>query len=114
RRLRAGRSAGAALADVAVRTVRACPDARANLLLTDGRNITATRCGDTLWYRAAPGAFLVASEPSDAEPPGGDGWLEVPEHSLLRATAETVEVTPLPAAPAPRPSPPAPERMPSS
>ncbi|MFH0243010.1 ergothioneine biosynthesis protein EgtC [Streptomyces sp. HK10] len=115
-RLRAGQTAGRALADVAARTAWACPDARVNLLLTDGRSIAATRCGDTLWYRTAPGAVLVASEPSDDEPPGGDGWLEVPEHSLLRATAETVEVAPLPAAPTPRPSPSvsAPERMPAS
>lgn len=99
-RLRAGESAGEALATVTRRTADARPDARLNLLLTDGRVIAATRRGDTLWYRTGPGEVLVASEPDDDR----DDWREVPEESLLLATPGRVSTTPL-RAPAPRESP---------
>ena len=59
---------------------------RLNLLLTDGETIAATAAGDTLCYRAGPGRVLVASEPCDDEP----GWTEVPDGSLLEATAAGV------------------------
>lgn len=73
-----------ALAD-AVRAVAAVrPEARLNLLLTDGRTIVAARHGDTLWYRTGRDGVTVASEPDeeDADP----DWHEVPDHSLLLAT----------------------------
>jgi gamma-glutamyl hercynylcysteine S-oxide hydrolase len=73
---------------------------RFNFLLTDGEVISATAAGDTLCYRAAgpagPGV-VVASEPADEEP----GWTEVPEGSVLTATADAVEVRPLPMTPPP-------------
>ncbi|CAG7597894.1 L-histidine N(alpha)-methyltransferase [Streptomyces bryophytorum] len=65
--LRQGQPPGGALASVVRRVAAARPDARLNLLLTDGRTIAATAWGDTLWYRTGPGAALVASEP-DEEP----------------------------------------------
>jgi predicted glutamine amidotransferase len=72
------------LADV-VRAIAAVrPQARLNLLLTDGRTIVATRHGDTLWYRMGRDAVTVASEP-DEEDTDYD-WHEVPDHSLLLAT----------------------------
>jgi dimethylhistidine N-methyltransferase len=67
------------------------PAARLNFLLTDGRTITASAYGDTLWYRTGPGRVLVASEPDDA--PGQ--WHEVPDRSLLVATTYGVRILPL-------------------
>jgi len=115
RRLRQGEPAGLALAGVVRRVAEARPEARLNLLLTDGSTVAAIRHGDTLWYRAAPGRVLVASEPDRAGPvtPGGlpqgltDDWHEVPDHSLLLASPGSVRIVPLrAAAPRPRPLPP--------
>ncbi|ARQ70206.1 ergothioneine biosynthesis protein EgtC [Streptomyces marincola] len=92
RRLTAGRPPGEALADVVRRTAAARPEARLNLLLTDGGTIAATRHGDTLWYRRADETEVtVASAPVPDEP----GWHEVPDHSLLLATRATTEIEPL-------------------
>jgi len=89
KRLRRREPAAGALASVVRDCADARPDARLNLLLTDGRTITATRHGDTLWYRAQPGQVVVASEPSDDV----DNWCEVPEGSVLVATEEGVKIT---------------------
>jgi dimethylhistidine N-methyltransferase/ergothioneine biosynthesis protein EgtC len=97
-RLRSGEPAPSALAAVVRDVARVRPDARLNLLLTDGSTIAATRYGDTLWYRVTPGRLVVASEPDDDT----GGWVEVPEHSLLEGTVEGVRVTPLRPAPARR------------
>ncbi|RBM16835.1 ergothioneine biosynthesis protein EgtC [Streptomyces sp. PT12] len=91
RRLTAGRPLGEALADVVRRTTTARPTARLNLLMTDGHAIAATRHGNSLWYRAVADEITVASEPA----PDESGWREVPDHSLLLATARTTEIEPL-------------------
>jgi gamma-glutamyl hercynylcysteine S-oxide hydrolase len=101
-RLRAGRAMGAALAATIAAVEAAGGTGRFNFLLTDGRSMAATACGDTLWYRqtgdaGAPAtggsgpALTVASEPSDDEP----GWTEVPERHLLTGTAAAVSISPL-------------------
>jgi dimethylhistidine N-methyltransferase/ergothioneine biosynthesis protein EgtC len=87
-RLRRREPAAGVLASVVRDCADARPDARLNLLLTDGRTITATRHGDTLWYRAEPGQVLVASEPSDDV---GD-WREVPDNSVLVASKAGVKI----------------------
>lgn len=93
--LRQGQPPGLALASVVRKVAAARPQARLNLLLTDGRVIAATTWGDTLWYRTGPGAALVASEP-DGEPAGAYGpWREVPDRSLLLATTAGVRIVPL-------------------
>lgn len=94
-----------AVAD-AVHQVRKVADGRLNLMLTDGRRVVATADGDTLVYRQlsrrhgphtqAPQAHaldevLVCSEPVDDE----DGWVSVPDGSMLVASRDRVEVTPL-------------------
>jgi dimethylhistidine N-methyltransferase/ergothioneine biosynthesis protein EgtC len=91
RRLRQGESPGGALAAVVREVAAVRPAARLNFLLTDGRTIAATAWGDTLWYRTGPGLVLVASEPDDA--PGE--WHEVPDRSLLLATAAGVRTVSL-------------------
>lgn len=73
-----------ALAD-AVRAIAAVrPQARLNLLLTDGRTIVASRHGDTLYYRTGRDGVTVASEPDEEET--DTDWHAVPDHSLLLAT----------------------------
>lgn len=112
-RLRRGEAPGGALAAVVREVASARPAARLNFLLTDGRTVAATAWGDTLWYRAGPGAVLVASEPDDAAAlpydrpgeapegtygrPGGTygQWREVPDRSLLLATTGGVRLVPL-------------------
>jgi gamma-glutamyl hercynylcysteine S-oxide hydrolase len=120
-RLRSGQAMGAALAQTIAAVEAAGGTGRFNFLLTDGHSITATACGDTLWYRQAnadtterargttgPSAdamtghaaadgpapatsAVVASEPSDDEP----GWIEVPDQHLLTATEDGVSVQPI-------------------
>ncbi|SCK37117.1 ergothioneine biosynthesis protein EgtC [Streptomyces sp. WMMB 322] len=95
-RIRAGEPAEDALAWLAVRIRDIRPGARLNFLLTDGRTVWATRCGDTLWYRTGPGSVRVASEPDDAPAEDSEaGWQEVPEDSLLVATVSSVRTAPL-------------------
>lgn len=91
RRLRQGQQPAGAMASVIREVAAARPGARLNLLLTDGRSVIGSRWGDTLWYRATPGAVLVASEPDDA--PGA--WQEVPDRSLLLAGTAGVRIVPL-------------------
>ncbi|HEY7278965.1 MAG TPA: hypothetical protein VH594_23560, partial [Trebonia sp.] len=96
-RLRAGSALGAALSGTIAAVEAAGGTGRFNFLLTDGRAVAATACGDTLWYRrrgegvGVNGSVTVASEPSDDEP----GWTEVPDRHLLVATAGEVSVQPL-------------------
>jgi gamma-glutamyl hercynylcysteine S-oxide hydrolase len=118
-RLRAGRSMGVALSEtigaveaagangatvtngVVVTNGAAVTAGRFNFLLTDGRSIAATACGDTLWYRRSGDAVVVASEPGDDEP----DWTEVPDRHVLTATPSLVSVRPLvPSATDPEPS----------
>ncbi|MCF2528044.1 ergothioneine biosynthesis protein EgtC [Yinghuangia soli] len=90
RRLTAGEPAGDAMAAV-VAAAAAATEGRFNLLLTDGRTITATAFGDTLFIRETPDSVRVASEPD------ADGvWTEVPDRTLVTATREAVHLHPLP------------------
>jgi gamma-glutamyl hercynylcysteine S-oxide hydrolase len=104
-RLRAGSPMAAALAAAIAAVEAAGGTGRFNFLLTDGLSVAATACGDTLWYRASPGAVTVASEPDD----DGPGWTEVPDRHVLTATTALARATPLaeaPAGPPPRRVPP--------
>lgn len=71
----------------AVREVAAvAPQARLNLLATDGTSVAATSWGDTLWWGGVGDGVRVASEPSDDE----DCWTEVPDRTLLHVTPDGV------------------------
>jgi glutamine amidotransferase len=85
-----GKPPEAALAEVVARAVEA-GGGRLTLLLTDGRGITATCWGTSLYWRVLPGGVVVASEPYDDDP----AWVEVPDGSLLAADAVGVQVGPL-------------------
>jgi gamma-glutamyl hercynylcysteine S-oxide hydrolase len=91
-RLRAGCGAADALAQAIATLAEHQIGGRFNFLLSDGEVIAATAAGDTLCYRLAGGAVLVASEPGDDDP----GWTPVPDQCVLTATAEGVDVRPLP------------------
>ncbi|MFJ3637370.1 ergothioneine biosynthesis protein EgtC [Streptomyces sp. NPDC090112] len=93
RRLRAGDDLGTALAEPVRELSSAAPGSRLNLLLTDGAAIAATAWGDSLWYLADPAErrTVVASEPYDDD----TRWCEVPDRTLLTATATRVRLTPL-------------------
>ena len=91
----AGRLAdGAPLAEAVGSVVRQvgglAPDARINLLATDGATVAATTWGDTLCWREDDG-LVVASEPYDDEP----GWTDVPDRSLVVVTRDGIDVNPL-------------------
>ncbi|MEV6200283.1 ergothioneine biosynthesis protein EgtC [Streptomyces sp. NPDC051771] len=90
-RLRAGQSPGDALAATVTAAAEAAPDARLNLLLTDGEQIAATAWGNSLWYLSGPGRVVVASEPYDDDPL----WQEVPEQTLVTARPSDVTLIPL-------------------
>jgi gamma-glutamyl hercynylcysteine S-oxide hydrolase len=90
RRLKDGAPIGAALQDL-VAELTAATGTRLNLLVTDGSLIAATVVGDSLSYLAGGDAVTVASEPITDDP----GWVDVPDGTLVLATATSVEVSPL-------------------
>ncbi len=77
--LDAGTDPATALADV-VHRVAAITTGRLNLFLTDGRDLFATRYGNSLWRLDT----MLVSEPLDDEPT----WEEVPERSLVTVTPD--------------------------
>jgi glutamine amidotransferase len=85
-RLRLGMAAADALSDTIGALTSAGVSGRFNMLLTDGHQITATRAGDTLCYRADRGTVIVASEPADDEP----GWQDLPDGTVITADASGV------------------------
>jgi glutamine amidotransferase len=88
---RLGVGLAAALAGAVAAVAAVAPDARLNLLATDGTSVAATTWGDTLCWRVVAGGVEVASEPSDDAP----GWTAVPDRSLLRVSRDGCDVTPL-------------------
>jgi glutamine amidotransferase len=89
-RLRAGDDLGVALAAV-VNDVRAVSTGRLNLLLTDGRQIAATRWGESLYYLKGEDFVVVASEPYDDTPQ----WTEVPDATVLTASPSGISMSAL-------------------
>jgi len=79
--------AGEFVADVGKRD----PDARLNVLVTDGEQIIATRWTDSLCVLRTADGVAVASEPFDDDP----RWADVPEYHLVEVRAGEVSVTQL-------------------
>jgi gamma-glutamyl hercynylcysteine S-oxide hydrolase len=67
------------------------PDARLNLLLTDGEQVLATRWNDTLSVLPAADGIAVASEPFDDDP----RWADIPDHHLVTIRAGEMTITDL-------------------
>ena len=80
-----------ALASTVQDVGRLDPQARLNLLATDGRETVAITWGDTLWSRTSAGGTLLASEPGDEDP----AWSEVPDRTLVRLRPEARPDAPL-------------------
>jgi glutamine amidotransferase len=99
KQLRDGASLSDALAAVMGLLDQAGVAGRFNFLLTDGEVIAATTAGHTLFYRqgrdGGADSVTVASEPADEDP----AWTEVPDRSLVTATASDVKIRPLPVPP---------------
>lgn len=89
-RLEAGEPMTSALAGVVADTL-AVTGGRVNLLLTDGHAVAATAVGDTLYTRRDADGVLVASEPTDDD----GGWEAVPDRTVLVATADSLDISPL-------------------
>ena len=79
-----------AVASVVQDVEAAAPGSRLNVLLTDGEQIVATSWTHSLWVQHTADSTTVASERFGA----GD-WDEVPDRSLLVATATTLSITPM-------------------
>jgi len=79
-----------AVASVVHEVESAAPGSRLNVLLTDGEQLVGTSWTHSLWVQRSPDSTTVASEPFGA----GD-WNEVPDRSLLVATATTLRITPM-------------------
>jgi glutamine amidotransferase len=84
-----------ALACVVARVLADAPDSKLNLLLGDGRAVTAVACGNSLAVlrggSLAAAGVLVASEPLDDDP----GWEVVPDGSAVLARPDGHQVVPL-------------------
>jgi glutamine amidotransferase len=90
-RMARGQPLAEAIAGVVVELGSADPDARLNLLATDGGQLVATTWAESLSYRAEADGMTLASEPDD---PGPD-WVDVPDRRLVVADAHTVTITAL-------------------
>lgn len=86
-----GASRAADIATTVTEVAGRDPLATLNLLVHDGRRITAVTWGDPLSYLVEPDGVVVASEPWDDDP----RWVGVPDHRLLEATPDGVSVTEL-------------------
>jgi gamma-glutamyl hercynylcysteine S-oxide hydrolase len=71
----------------------AAPGSRLNVLLTDGKQLVATTWTHSLWARQTADSITVSSEPFGSD--HAAGWDEVPDYSLLVATATTLRITPM-------------------
>jgi len=87
-RLHAGEALPAALAAAVRTTSERSPQARLNLLATDGVQLAATTWGDTLSVRVRGTEALLASEPTD----DGPGWQDLPDRALVTATLDNLTV----------------------
>ena len=95
KQLRDGANPDEALAAVFGLLDQAGVTGRFNFLLTDGHMIAATTAGHSLFYRQdhddGADSVTVASEPADEAP----AWTEIPDRSLVTATASDVKIQPL-------------------
>ncbi|MFK4089884.1 ergothioneine biosynthesis protein EgtC [Kribbella sp. NPDC020789] len=89
-RLTGGADAGEAVACVVREVADAAPGSRLNLLLTNGEQLVGTTWTHSLWVRRTADSVTASSEPFGSGP-----WEEVPDRSLLVATATTVRITPM-------------------
>ncbi|HEY4568233.1 MAG TPA: ergothioneine biosynthesis protein EgtC [Kribbella sp.] len=80
----------AAVASVVQEVESAAPGSRLNVLLTNGEQLIATAWTHSLHVRQTADSVTVSSEPF-----GSGHWDDVPDRSLLVATATTLHITPM-------------------
>lgn len=80
-----------------IHAVESVSGGRLNLVITNGVELAATRVGDSLWVTTDGRRTIVASEPFD----DGADWAEVPDRSVVTATATAATITPLASTPVP-------------
>lgn len=80
----------AAVASVVQEVESAAPGSRLNVLLTNGEQLIATAWTHSLHVRQTADSAIVSSEPF-----GSGHWDDVPDRSLLVATATTLHITPM-------------------
>jgi glutamine amidotransferase len=94
-RLRTGEAPEKALADVVLAVEAHAPNSRLNLMVTDGRSLTATAWTHSLSTLVTDTSVVIASEPYDSDP----RWIPVPDRHLvaarLTAGAPSLAVHPL-------------------
>jgi gamma-glutamyl hercynylcysteine S-oxide hydrolase len=90
-RLESGQALPDAVESLLYAIVDLDPNTCLNMLATDGTQAVATTWAETLCYRKTAEGVLVASEPQD----DGEGWVTVPDRSLVVADAQGAEVRPL-------------------
>jgi glutamine amidotransferase len=78
--LRGGVSGGTALSGVVADVLALAPRSRLNLLLHDGRQISASTVGHALWLHTSGDSVTVSSEALD---PADARWQPVPDLSLI-------------------------------
>lgn len=88
--VQSGETLPAALAST-VRSVRRHSGGRFNLLASDGQQIAATVCGDTLYVRSRAAELVVASEPFD----DAADWEPLPDESIVTGTTGHLDLRPL-------------------
>jgi gamma-glutamyl hercynylcysteine S-oxide hydrolase len=77
------------VADVVREVGHRDPQARLNLLLTNGSRVLATTWGDTLSYLVTASGVVLASEPYDDDP----AWIDVPDRQFVDVTTDGVAVS---------------------
>lgn len=80
-----------ALGDTVIGVAAADPNARLNILASDGSRLLATTWGDTLSVLRRDDGVVLASEPYDDDP----AWQDVPDRHLVEVAGASVTLTPL-------------------
>jgi gamma-glutamyl hercynylcysteine S-oxide hydrolase len=80
-----------ALGDTVVEVGAADPNARLNILATNGSRMLATTWGDTLSVLRRDDGVVLASEPYDDDP----AWQEIPDRHLVDVVGSNIALSPL-------------------
>ena len=80
-----------ALGDTIVEVAASDPNARLNILASNGSRLVATTWGDTLSVLRRVDGVVLASEPYDDNP----DWQEIPDRHLVSVVGTDIELIPL-------------------
>jgi gamma-glutamyl hercynylcysteine S-oxide hydrolase len=83
------------LGDTVAEVTTSDPNARLNILASNGSRLLATTWGDSLFVLRRSDGVVVASEPYDDDP----DWHEVPDRHLVEVAGSNVDLRPLKGSP---------------